>query len=182
MKDIIVENETLYNFLLEHMYFNIARDEKVIFELWRKGENNCTIAKQLDICEGTVRNRKKTLYDKACDTVEKFGDDGIKSIFPFEKTSVTTPEGFCVYLLLFPNNKVYIGQTKDIKHRWNSSNGTGYKRNKKMYKDIQKYGWKNIRKSIIYKNLTCEESLEKEKELIIHYRSNIPRYGYNMKF
>ena len=40
MGNKIVENETLYTFLLNSMYFNIARGEKRIFELWRLGENN----------------------------------------------------------------------------------------------------------------------------------------------
>lgn len=70
MKDKIVEDTVLYNLLLSTMYFNIARDEKVIFELWRKGENNCTIAKQLNISEGTVRNRKKTLRERARYTLQ----------------------------------------------------------------------------------------------------------------
>lgn len=49
MGNKIVENETLYTFLLNSMYFNIARGEKRIFELWRLGENNCNIAKELNI-------------------------------------------------------------------------------------------------------------------------------------
>nr|DAL09005.1 MAG TPA_asm: Sigma factor AlgU negative regulatory factor, TRANSCRIPTION.96A [Bacteriophage sp.] len=65
MGNKIVENETLYTFLLNSMYFNIARGEKRIFELWRLGENNCNIAKELNISEGTVRNRKKTLQERA---------------------------------------------------------------------------------------------------------------------
>jgi hypothetical protein len=181
MKDIIVENETLYDFLLENMYFNIARDEKVIFELWRKGENNCIIGKKLNISEGTVRNRKKTLYKRALDTIETFGDDSIKHMFVSEKIPIPSTRYFCVYSLLFPNGKVYIGQSMNPTSRW-GKNGNGYKDNKIMYEDIQMYGWKNIKKQVVYKNLTYEESLEKEKELIIHYRTNIPEYGYNTNF
>lgn len=65
MGNKIVENESLYTFLLNSMYFNIARNEKRIFELWRHGENNCDIARELNISEGTVRNRKKTLIERA---------------------------------------------------------------------------------------------------------------------
>ena len=66
----IVENENLYNFLLSSMYFNNARNEKEIFELWHYGENNCTIAKQLNGSEGTIRNRKKSLTNKAKETLK----------------------------------------------------------------------------------------------------------------
>ena len=42
-----IENEHLYNFVISTMYFNEAKREKEIFELWRKGYNNCDIAKGL---------------------------------------------------------------------------------------------------------------------------------------
>ena len=60
-----MENEGLYNFLLTSMYFNNAKNEKEVFELWHYGENNCNIAKQLNVSEGTIRNRKKTIVNKA---------------------------------------------------------------------------------------------------------------------
>lgn len=56
-----IENEHLFNFVLTTLYFNEARHEKEIFELWRKGYNNCDIAKQVGYTEGTIRNRKKDL-------------------------------------------------------------------------------------------------------------------------
>lgn len=61
----IVENKSLYEFLLNTMYFNNAKNEKEVFELWHYGENNYSIAKQLNVSEGTIRNRKKTLTIKA---------------------------------------------------------------------------------------------------------------------
>ena len=67
---LIVQDTNLYNFLSTTMYFNQARDEKKIFELWRYGENNCSIAKELNISEGTVRNRKKTLIERAKNTLQ----------------------------------------------------------------------------------------------------------------
>ena len=66
----IIENKDLFGFLLNTMYFNNAKNEKEIFELWHEGENNCTIAKQLNISEGTVRNRKKQLIIKAKETLK----------------------------------------------------------------------------------------------------------------
>ncbi len=59
-----IENEYLYNFILSSMYFNIAKKEKDIFQLWRKGYNNCDIAKQVGYTEGTIRNRKKELEQR----------------------------------------------------------------------------------------------------------------------
>lgn len=52
------------------MYFNQAKNEKEVFELWHYGENNCTIAKQLNVSEGTIRNRKKVLVMKARETLK----------------------------------------------------------------------------------------------------------------
>ena len=181
MGNKIVENETLYTFLLNSMYFNIARGEKRIFELWRLGENNCNIAKELNISEGTVRNRKKTLIARAFSTIESSNNKDIKDLLISQTKDTDISHSFCTYILLFPNNKVYIGQTVNTKNRW-GKNGNGYTTNKEMYADIQKYGWDNIKKQIVYDNLTYNESLEKEKELIIHYKSNIPEYGYNREF
>ncbi len=65
-----IENEYLYNFILSSMYFNIAKKEKDIFQLWRKGYNNCDIAKQVGYTEGTIRNRKKEL-EQRCNNVLK---------------------------------------------------------------------------------------------------------------
>lgn len=60
-----IENEHLYNFIISTMYFNEAKREKEIFELWRKGYNNCDIAKQVGYTEGTIRNRKKDLTERS---------------------------------------------------------------------------------------------------------------------
>lgn len=59
-----IENEYLFNFIITTMYFNEARKEKDIFQLWRKGYNNCDIAKQVGYTEGTIRNRKKELEQR----------------------------------------------------------------------------------------------------------------------
>ena len=54
---------------------------------------------------------------------------------------------------------------------------------KKLFdKEAAKRFWNNIKKLVIDTGLTYEESIEREKELIIHYRSNIPTYGYNKIF
>lgn len=63
-----IENEYIFNFIITTMYFNEARKEKDIFQLWRKGYNNCDIAKQVGYTEGTIRNRKKEL-EKRCNNL-----------------------------------------------------------------------------------------------------------------
>lgn len=85
-----------------------------------------------------------------------------------------------VYIHIFPNNKVYIGITRnrtDI--RW--ANGKGYKSQKVMSNAINKYGWKNIEHKVLYENLTKEEAEQKEIELIAFYKSNQRKYGYNIE-
>ena len=89
-------------------------------------------------------------------------------------------KNYKVYIHIFPNNKVYIGITRnrtDI--RW--ANGKGYKNQKVMSNAINKYGWKNIEHKVLYENLTKEEAEQKEIELIAYYKSNQRKYGYNIE-
>lgn len=87
---------------------------------------------------------------------------------------------YIVYMHLFPNNKKYIGITsKKPKQRW--ENGTGYITQKLMNRAIEKYKWENIEHKILYKNLTKEEAEQKEIKLIKKYKTNNPKYGYNVE-
>ncbi len=82
---------------------------------------------------------------------------------------------YSVYMHLFPDDKVYIGLTKqDPKKRWD--NGFGY-REQPVFKAIQEFGWNNIEHYII-SGLTQEEAQSKEKELIQIYDSI--NNGYNV--
>ena len=55
---------------------------------------------------------------------------------------------YYVYKHIFPNNKIYIGRTTtELNQRWQS--GFGYESNEKMFKDIVKYGWDNIKHKFI---------------------------------
>lgn len=70
-----------------------------------------------------------------------------------------------VYILLFPKGEVYIGKThRDIKVRWR--NGNGYPDIMTVRSAIDKYGWENIEKKILYENLTKEEAARLEQEEI----------------
>ena len=82
-----------------------------------------------------------------------------------------------VYMHTFPNNKRYIGITKqDINKRW--SNGCHYK-NQFVFRAIEKYGWENIKHEILFDNLSKEEACKLEQKLIRKYKSNQKEYGYN---
>lgn len=65
-----IENEHLFNYIMTSMYFNEAKKEKDIFQLWRKGYNNCDIAKQVGYTEGTIRNRKKELEQRCTELIK----------------------------------------------------------------------------------------------------------------
>lgn len=64
MKDFKFSKKT-YDFLLENMIFNEPKKEKEIFEMWFKGYNNIQISAEVNFSEGTIRNRKKELVEKA---------------------------------------------------------------------------------------------------------------------
>lgn len=84
-----------------------------------------------------------------------------------------------VYIHTIPNNKVYIGITKqEPKIRW--SYGNNYRHNKYFYRAIKKYGWNNIKHEILFDNLTKEEACKLEQQLIKKYNSTNSKYGYNI--
>ena len=65
-------------------------------------------------------------------------------------------ENYKVYMHIFPNNKVYIGVTKQKpEYRWR--NGTKYNDNQYMKNAIQKYGWGNIKHIILFEDLTDDD-------------------------
>ena len=84
-----------------------------------------------------------------------------------------------VYKLTSPSNKVYIGVTcQSVSQRW--CNGKGYKRCPAVFKSINKYGWDNFKKEVLFDNLTEVEAKEMEVKLIKQYKSFDKRYGYNL--
>lgn len=86
---------------------------------------------------------------------------------------------FIVYMHITPSNKRYIGITsREVEKRW--CDGKGYGNQVYFANAIKKYGWDNIEHKILYTNLTKEEAIKKEKELIQHYNTHNPKYGYNM--
>lgn len=90
----------------------------------------------------------------------------------FEKT-------YKVYKHVFPNGKIYIGITSQtLNERWRG--GKGYGNNPHIIRAINKYGWDNVKHYVLKGDFTLDEANSKEKELIKKYKSDDPKYGYNI--
>lgn len=76
------------------------------------------------------------------------------------------------------NNKIYIGQTNNIKKRW-SNHKCGNNSNMIIARAIKKYGVENFKFEILYRNLSLEEANIKEIQLIKEKNSRVPN-GYNI--
>ncbi len=88
---------------------------------------------------------------------------------------------YSVYLHEFPNGKTYVGITSaDPLERW-GANGCRYKSQPIIYDAIRKYGWENIRHTIVDSGLKKEDAETVEKELITKLRSADRFYGYNIE-
>lgn len=84
---------------------------------------------------------------------------------------------YYVYKLTFPNSKVYIGITKNLKRRFNA-----YKNchsNLLVHRAIRKYGWDNIHKDVIDTQITVGATYSLEKKYIAEFQSNNISFGYN---
>ncbi len=79
------------------------------------------------------------------------------------------------------NHKKYVGITKQEKpqNRW-GINGNKYKESPHFYSAIQKYGWDNFEHIIIASKLSKEEACDMEIKLIAQYKTQNPKYGYNI--
>ena len=87
-------------------------------------------------------------------------------------------DGYIVYIHLFPNGKVYVGQTRQKpQYRW--ANGKGYK-GSYVSRAIEKYGWDNIDHLICAEKLTHDEANKLETLLISFFESNKREHGYNI--
>lgn len=84
---------------------------------------------------------------------------------------------YCVYAHIFPNEKVYIGLTKqEPASRW-GINGSGYK-GQPVFDAIKKFGWNNIQHVILKKDMNFSEAQEYEIDMIQKYDSI--SNGYNV--
>ena len=86
------------------------------------------------------------------------------------------------------NNKVYIGQTcKNVQQRWGNNGSQYLTKNKSgqylqplIARAIKKYGWDNFEHIIFAENLTKEDACRMEQLLIKLYKTQNPKFGYNI--
>lgn len=82
------------------------------------------------------------------------------------------------------NGKVYIGQSKNIAHRWTQHrnrpfNPLSSQYDSYFYRTIRKYGLENFTFEVV-EQCSEEELNSKEKYWIDYYKSNLVNYGYNL--
>jgi len=90
-------------------------------------------------------------------------------------------KNFIIYKHTSPNGKAYIGLTTKTLNERAGNNGRCYKHNTYFYRAIIKYGWKNFKHEILFKNINTSKIASKlEIEAITLFKSNNPIYGYNI--
>ncbi len=85
-----------------------------------------------------------------------------------------------VYMIIFPNNKRYIGISNNIRRRMNEHN-VDFRNNLPIESAIQKYG--KINNFILLEEIEAENRQlmrEREKYWIAKYHSNNKEFGYNV--
>lgn len=87
---------------------------------------------------------------------------------------------FTVYCHLFPNGKRYIGITRNSLTKRFGGRGNHYKTCILVDRAINKYGWENIEHIVLDTADTKENAEEKERHYIQEYKTNDPKYGYNV--
>ena len=101
-----------YETILKKVKFNRSKNEKEIFKLLAQGYTCSQIAEKLDSSYRTIQRRRKSIHEKV------LRETGIDKINKKENEDL-----FRVYILIFPNSKVYIGQTLNTDKRWCNGNG-----------------------------------------------------------
>lgn len=90
----------------------------------------------------------------------------------------TEGEHWYVYILTSPDGKRYVGMTgKEPEKRW--SRGHGYRNNRLLREDIEKYGWDSFRKESWTYPLTLFSARRIETFLIRYFETTNPENGYN---
>lgn len=87
---------------------------------------------------------------------------------------------FFVYCHTLKNDgRKYVGITcQKPKVRWHY--GNGYRKNTHIRNAIEKYGWNNFEHTILFENLTEEEAIQKEIELIEKWQLRDRTKGFNI--
>lgn len=93
---------------------------------------------------------------------------------------MTYEDKCCIYMCVFPNNKVYIGLTRDLYNRKKDHLHNARKDSSIMFhRAIRKYGEDSLEWKILEENLSREQADEKERLYIDLYKSTHRDYGYN---
>ena len=88
-------------------------------------------------------------------------------------------DNYKIYIHVAPNNKVYVGVTSNSLSRRFGNNGSGYRTQRLFWRAIQKYGWSNFKHIVLADHLSKEWAYKLEQCIILEYKSNNPKYGYN---
>jgi group I intron endonuclease len=108
----------------------------------------------------------------------------VEGAFPMNIYTEMPPSQMCgIYIIKnIINNKVYIGQSVDIYHRWIQHKAdlrNEHHHNEHLQRAWNKYGEKNFEFAVL---IECSESElnSLEKSFIVDYKSNDGHYGYNL--
>lgn len=92
----------------------------------------------------------------------------------------SSERSYTVYIHVLSNGKKYVGITcQDVAKRWGRG-GNGYKACPYFWNAIVKYGWDNITHQVLFTGLTEVDAKQREKDLIIAYKTKDPACGYNL--
>lgn len=147
--------------------------EKTIFTLLLIGNTSSKIANRLKLNIKDVLFDRKNLFKKI-QLVES------AYLIPMNNTQIETDQndnGYCVYKLTLPNNKIYIGIGTNMESDW--CNIEYYNDNQRLYRDMKKFGFDNINQEIIYSGMTYVQARKKERKLVLEYKSYSSKFGYN---
>jgi len=83
----------------------------------------------------------------------------------------------CVYVLTSPSGKFYVGMTQRDEV-WRFYAHKNLKTARPLSHAVQKYGWENFKREIVFRSSDKNELVAKEIELIAAYNCMVP-HGYN---
>ena len=82
-----------------------------------------------------------------------------------------------IYMVVFSNGKSYIGQTVNIKRRIERHKSDSKTIDTKFYRAIRKYGWNNLKWTILHKSVPKDKLNKMEKSAISKHDTY--NKGYN---
>lgn len=87
---------------------------------------------------------------------------------------------YFIYKLCFPNGKLYIGMTKDLKNRMRCHKfKCGNIHESILGRALIGTNWSDINKEVIFESSNFEEVCEKEAYYILMYKTQDHNFGYN---